>query len=240
MSAAEESSSTTAFDEGYRVPRVICGASAIDPLVPYQSPSVFGGFPETLALADITSAATDRHQMGWGEPFLKTLALADITSAATDRHQMGWGGPFLKTLALAGLGITSTVTDLGIGLAPRHPVKIQAYRTRIEELCAAAEQDGYLLSSVSGDDFWSFVLSEPQLRRGNLVLMENGNLRLVWKEDGKEMHLGLQFLGKGMVQYVIFKRRKAMCPISRAAGRDTFEGLKRQIDSFELHSLLYE
>ena len=76
------------------------------------------------------------------------------------------------------------------------------------------------------------------MRRGNLVLMDNGNLRAVWR-DGQGTHLGLQFLGSGMAQYVIFKQRKATGPISRVTGRDTFGGLKRQIDAFELHSLLY-
>ena len=69
--------------------------------------------------------------------------------------------------------------------------------------------------------------------------MDNGNLRAVWK-DGHESHLGLQFLGESMVQYVIFKRREPDQPISRVAGRNTFEGLRWQIDSFELGSLLYE
>ena len=69
--------------------------------------------------------------------------------------------------------------------------------------------------------------------------MDNGNLRAVWKDD-HENQMGLQFLGESMVQYVIFKRREPDQPISRVAGRDTFEGLKRQIDAFELGSLLYE
>ena len=69
--------------------------------------------------------------------------------------------------------------------------------------------------------------------------MDNGNLRAVWK-DNKGNRLGLQFLGGGMVQHVIFKQRNAARPISRVAGRDTFEGIKRQIDTFDLDSLLYE
>ena len=72
-----------------------------------------------------------------------------------------------------------------------------------------------------------------------MVLMDNGNLRAVWKDE-KGTHLGLQFLGEGMVQYVIFKRRSRSRPISRIAGRDTLEGFKHQIDAFQLHSLLYE
>ena len=71
--------------------------------------------------------------------------------------------------------------------------------------------------------------------------MDNGNLRAVWKDSDKQgTRLGLQFLGGGMVQFVIFKQRGVTRPISRLAGRDTFAGLKRQIEAFELDSLLYE
>jgi hypothetical protein len=42
------------------------------------------------------------------------------------------------------------------------------------------------------------------------------------------------------VQYVIFKRRQKEQSISRVTGRDSLEGLERQISAFELHSLLYE
>ena len=88
-------------------------------------------------------------------------------------------------------------------------------------------------------DFTHFVRSAPDIRRGNLVLMDNGNLRAIWK-DQHGARLGLQFLGGRMVQYVIFKRRREEQLISRATGRDSLEGFERQIHAFELHSLLYE
>ncbi len=117
--------------------------------------------------------------------------------------------------------------------------KFQAYSVRISTLRHTAAQDGYFLSPASEFDFWCFIGPSPRLRKGNLVLMDNGNLRAVWKDDQKT-RFGLQFLGGGMVQYVIFKQREATRPVSRVAGRDTFEGVKQQIRAFELHSLLYE
>ncbi len=71
------------------------------------------------------------------------------------------------------------------------------------------------------------------------MLMDNGNLRTIWK-DGHGTQFGVQFLGDGLAQYVIFKRRMPTRPVSRVTGRDTFEGLKKQIDAFDLHSLIYE
>ena len=58
------------------------------------------------------------------------------------------------------------------------------------------------------------------------MLMDNGNLRAIWR-DGQGTHLGLQFLGGGMVQYVIFKKRAKEQSLSRATGRDSLEGLER-------------
>ncbi len=115
----------------------------------------------------------------------------------------------------------------------------RAYRSRIKALCADAADEGYSLRSESERGFWEFIKGKPRLRRGSLVLMDNGNLRAVWKND-QGAHVGLQFLGEGMVQYVIFKRRNGAQPISRATGRDTLDGFRCQIDAFQLKSLLFE
>ena len=115
----------------------------------------------------------------------------------------------------------------------------ESYRSRIKALCADAADEGYSVRSESERGFWKFVSGRPNLRRGSVVLMDNGNLRAVWK-DGQGAHLGLQFLGEGMVQYVIFKRRSKAQHVSRVAGRDTLTGLLNQIDAFQLQSLLYE
>ena len=121
------------------------------------------------------------------------------------------------------------------GLARTAP---QAYWARISDLRRFAAEDGCCLSHDSELDFWDFVKSEPRLRKGELILMDNGNLRSVWK-DSQGTRLAVQFLGGGMVQYVVFKKRETMRKVSRAAGCDTFAGLKRLIDAFEIHSLLY-
>ena len=117
--------------------------------------------------------------------------------------------------------------------------KHDAYMSRIRLLKDEAVHDGYVLSLASEIDLRHFIGSAPDIRRGNLVLMDNGNLRAIWK-DNNGARLGLQFLGGRLVQYVIFKRRRKEQPISRVTGRDSLEGFERQIYAFELHSLLYE
>lgn len=114
---------------------------------------------------------------------------------------------------------------------------VQAYQARLDVLRVYAKQDGCCLNPGSETDFWNFVLLVPNFRKGSLVLLDNGNLRVVWK-DKRGTHLGMQFLGDEMIQYVIFKRRSVAQQISRVAGRDGFEGLIRQIDAFDLNSLL--
>lgn len=114
----------------------------------------------------------------------------------------------------------------------------RAWQTRIETLRADAQQDGFRLNPASERDFWRFIRSEPFIRKGSLVLLDNGNLRAMWKDqDGT--HIGLQFLGGRVAQYVIFKHRAAAGAISRVSGRDSFEGVKRQIAAFDLRPLMY-
>ena len=78
-----------------------------------------------------------------------------------------------------------------------------------------------------------FVSQYPSMVRGRVVLMENGNFRATWKGD-RDSHLGLQFLPDGSIQYVIFTRRLDSDTISRVYGRDTADGIRRQIEAFDL------
>ena len=113
-----------------------------------------------------------------------------------------------------------------------------AYASRIEVLKEQAALDGYSLNLASEEAFYDFLQKNPLIRRGRLVLMENGNLRAVWKGEN-ETHIGLQFINNLSVQYVIFTRRAPQSPVSRVSGRDTMDGIKRQIEAFDLNSALY-
>lgn len=111
------------------------------------------------------------------------------------------------------------------------------YGQRIEILRDDGDLDGITVNKASVQDFWSFVESVPFASKAEIVLVDNGNLRAVWDgEDGS--HLGFQFLGDHMVQYVIFRRRHGSGHVSRVAGRDTLEGVKRQVRNFDLETLL--
>lgn len=117
----------------------------------------------------------------------------------------------------------------------------QAYAHRIEELRRFASEDDECsdIGKSSREDFWWFVKSVPLAKRAELVLMDNGNLRAVWK-GGDKTHIGLQFLGSQLGEYVIFKRRPGAKKVSRVAGIDTLEGLKKQVRAFDINIALLD
>ncbi len=109
------------------------------------------------------------------------------------------------------------------------------YTDRIEDLRKDGALDGIVLNRDSEKDFQSFVSTSPSVN-AEIVLVDNGNLRAVW--DGQDgSHLGVQFLGGGLLQYVIFRQRKGGGHVLRAAGRDTFDGLEKQLEAFGLGTL---
>lgn len=113
-----------------------------------------------------------------------------------------------------------------------------AWEKRIEDLRSWAAEDGEPFRSESERDFWTFVETTPDVRRGSLVLTDDGNVRAVWEDDAGA-RVALQFLGGGIVRYVLFGPRPRT-PDSHVAGRDDFDGIRHRIAGFGLHSLMYE
>lgn len=200
-------------------------------------------------------AALDMDSVTLNPGYQPPAIMAELNSASAfdiDLHGMVYRRPDFRAPVANQRNDSVTMTDRlvqdidhGHALAyelgekdKRAQADLQAYRVRIEALLADAALDGYNLNAASKRDFWDFILSEAFIRKGNLVLMDNGNLRAVWKgENGTR--IGLQFLGGRTVQYVIFKQRAAAGAISRVVGRDSFEGVKRQIMAFDLRPLIY-
>lgn len=114
-----------------------------------------------------------------------------------------------------------------------------SYKRRIDQLSRSGAEEDVTLNQASEHDFWSFIDSSGYSRRAGVVLMDNGDLRAVWRDDGQS-HLALHFLGDRSIRYVIFRRRPATRSVSRVAGTDTFEGVKQQVRVFDLGSLVNE
>ena len=79
-----------------------------------------------------------------------------------------------------------------MSLSQENPRKIyKDYSRRIEVLHSDAEDDDLVLNEASEKDFWQYIRSLPFAQKAGLVLVDNGNLRAVWKGDD-ESHLGIQ------------------------------------------------
>ena len=114
---------------------------------------------------------------------------------------------------------------------------LKAYGERVAELREYGEADGITLRAESEAAFSSFIKSNTYARRASLVLLDNGNLRAVWKDD-EGSQVGVQFHGGQVASYVIFKRRDHGEGISRVADTDTLDGVRGQIRAFGLDALV--
>lgn len=117
--------------------------------------------------------------------------------------------------------------------AGARPLALEAYRARIETLLGYADSDEIDVQPNSEQDFWTFIESLPGAPKAEVLLMDNGNFRAVW-EDGEQNRLAIQFMGAQRGEYVIFKRRTDAPDVSRVAGIDTLDGIRRQIRAFDL------
>ena len=112
-----------------------------------------------------------------------------------------------------------------------------AYESRLAQLRSFAEEDGIELSIVSEREFLDFACTEPQTKAASVVLLDNGNLRAVWRMGPQEV--GVQFCGGGSVQYLISRERDDG-HITHTAHRGTFGDLLAALEDVGLGRLLYE
>ncbi len=105
----------------------------------------------------------------------------------------------------------------------------RAYHRRIEWLPCDAAEEGFSVNEGSETDLWLFVKLLPLARRGDIVLRDNGNSRIVWDSDD-ESHLGIQFLGSRLLEYVIL----LLLAAALACGPSGAEGYNRAgVEHFE-------
>ncbi len=114
----------------------------------------------------------------------------------------------------------------------------RTYQRRIKELERFGALDNIAPNSDSKKDFWHFVTSEPAVCKAGLVLLDNGNLRAVWKGSDKS-RIGMEFRGGRMIRYVIFKYSPAGKSVRRIVGTATLDEVKQQICKLDLKQLVY-
>ena len=109
---------------------------------------------------------------------------------------------------------------------------------RLQFLRIEAEIDRVPFSDASLNDFQAFMRKIGARSRPSLFLNDNGNLRALWKNDQREQ-IGLQFLGEGNIQFVIFKQRKGRLGMARVAGIDAKDRILGHIKATGAEGLLF-
>ena len=136
-----------------------------------------------------------------------------------------------------GAWLTSNPLQDYIGFWGLVPAASDLYSKRIETLRGFAADEEITVNETSVRDFRYFVGSVVPTQSAQLVVMDNGNLRAVWKNDDGS-HLGLQFLGDHQVQYVVFRRGGPEDKVYRLAGENSFDEMRKSIEVWGLSSLL--
>ena len=113
---------------------------------------------------------------------------------------------------------------------------LEEYASRIDRLrLIVEEEEDRTINRDSESDFWYFVHRHPFAQSGQLVVTDEGHIRLVWKGDN-EAHIGIRFLGDRRVRYVIFNRRPGERELSESSGEDTFDGLVGQAHAYGIQA----
>lgn len=113
---------------------------------------------------------------------------------------------------------------------------LEGYANRIEHLRLILDEEDRTIHRDSEHDFWDFVHRHPFAQSGQIVITDEGHIRLVWKGDD-EAHIGIRFLGNRRVRYVIFVHRPGERELSESSGEDSFDGLVKQARAYGLQAL---
>lgn len=119
------------------------------------------------------------------------------------------------------------------------PEKRKSYEERIREICGYAREDGDRMCTESHRDFWDFVNASPEIRQASLVLCAEGTIRASWwNADG--LRFGLEFLGSGLVEYVVVRKSLPAGQISTEGGEETLDKMRQRIRTPEISALLHQ
>jgi hypothetical protein len=106
-----------------------------------------------------------------------------------------------------------------------------ALQLRIGELKGLGAEEDLPWSKASESDFLQFLSSSRStLKEPGLVLMDNGNLRAVWRNAAGEQ-VALEFRGYGRIYYVLFARQAGGPQMSRSTGDAALERIAERVAS---------
>lgn len=194
---------------------------------------------ESLLFADLDDDGLDPW-INWFAHLTHTgdeirMLLDDGFSNPTDRNARAYASALFSYLNMHVNLTFNSESDLN---RERTELSRRQYEERIKHLRELAKEEEDLdLNPQSEKDFWLFIKSIPMIRKGGLVLLDNGDLRALWKDDDGA-RIGLQFRGGGEVEYVIFSKGLLAGDEKHEYGRGDFELVKGQIKDYNLWSLV--
>jgi hypothetical protein len=160
-------------------------------------------------------------------------------------HALATSGAFVTDTGVGELppGIVAAWSPVDEALAHEARQKAARYElsarlhARIGELKRLGAEEELPWSPASEDDFWTFVSLWPTLREPALILMDNGNLRAVWRNAAGEQ-VAIEFRGYRQVYFVFFARRPEGPQMARSAGEDSVIRIGDKIAGDNLTGLL--
>jgi hypothetical protein len=133
--------------------------------------------------------------------------------------------------------VSQYIVKEAVRLFKQQLVKAQL-ENRLRELRVDAVRNSEPFSEASLADLRTFLDPLPLVERPAIFLLDNGNLRVLWKNAANEQ-VGLQFLGGGAVQFVIFVQRQNPAMTSRVAGIDALSALRARIKDSAYDQLIF-
>jgi hypothetical protein len=180
----------------------------------------------------------DAHTRPARMPRVPTAAIALVmclTMSPPGTSQAHWAErTTLKLIPDDGGGQTGSATSFAWA---EGTVQAQQIESRLAELRMAAVDESTPWSDESEAGLRDFLSTYRRPTRPMIVHLANGNLRAIWKQ-GRERHVGLQFIGPNDIQYVVLNRRPGADFLSQMAGRDSVEGVIGHLKSAGLYDLI--
>ena len=113
------------------------------------------------------------------------------------------------------------------------------FERRFSELLQCAIEEEIQIKWRSEREMRAFLGAAGALALPGLFLLDDGTFRLIWQNEQGEQ-IGLQFLGNGRAQYVIFVRMRGGSGINSAVGQHDVAALPLLIEGYGAWRLLYQ
>jgi len=171
---------------------------------------------------------------------ISPVAIQIVRARIAARPRTDVSGVFSDQIAIEPKFGSEALTDRQAEEAKKRVAAQEAAEKRLEELKEIAVEDGYEISSASEKALRAFLAATPFSKRPYITLLDNGNVRALWEDETAGEQIGLQFLNRDFVQFVIFVRRErdGESYIARAAGRDLITNIVGQIENHCLRRLM--